>query len=110
MSIPSNCIDCQHHRVLDDPDPQDWFCDDDKAVVCSKTPRVTPRRSSGQPVDMQEHRAVTVACRPYNLRNESPRPNWCPLVSEAPPDHATNRSIVDNLNATHQLHRGAGIF
>ena len=31
-----NCIDCPNHLVINDPDPDDWFCDDDVAVVCIK--------------------------------------------------------------------------
>jgi hypothetical protein len=30
----SNCMDCPHHQVVADPDPTDWFCDDDIAVLC----------------------------------------------------------------------------
>ena len=30
--IIKNCIDCSSHQVLPDPDPNDWFCDDDVKV------------------------------------------------------------------------------
>ena len=63
MDAPANCIDCPAHRVLADSDPSDWFCDDDVKVVCGHAKRT-----------------VTVACRPYNTRKESARPEWCPLV------------------------------
>jgi hypothetical protein len=33
--IYANCIDCPHHEVINDPDPSDWFCDDDVAVACN---------------------------------------------------------------------------
>jgi hypothetical protein len=56
------CIDCPHHEVRSDPDPDDWFCDDDVKVVCLKAKR-----------------NITVACRPYNTRRESSVPSWCPL-------------------------------
>lgn len=58
----SNCIDCPNHSVEPDPDPTDWFDDDDKKVIC-----------------MMNGRMVTNACRPYNLRKECEVPNWCPL-------------------------------
>ena len=29
-----NCIDCPECTILPDPDPNDWFCDDDVKVVC----------------------------------------------------------------------------
>lgn len=57
-----NCIDCPFHSVLPDPDPDDWFCDDDVKVVCTK-----------------ENKTITTACRPYNKRKECETPNWCPL-------------------------------
>ena len=60
----SNCIDCPFHKVLPDPDPHDWFCDDDMKVVCTK----------------KENKQITCACRPYNLRKESEVPEWCPLI------------------------------
>ena len=31
-----NCMDCPHHLVRPDPDPDDWFCDDDEKVVCTQ--------------------------------------------------------------------------
>ena len=61
----TNCIDCPFHDVLSDPDPDDWFCDDDVKVYCRKA-----------------ERNVTVACRPYNTRKESAVPTWCPLDKE----------------------------
>lgn len=59
-----NCLDCPHHNVLPDPDPDDWFNDDDMRVVCTKA-----------------QKDVTRACRPYNLEKESAIPNWCPLLN-----------------------------
>ena len=59
-----NCIDCPFHSVESDPDPYDWFCDDDEKVVCNK---VDPPKN------------ITVACRPYNKRKECEVPLWCPL-------------------------------
>jgi hypothetical protein len=56
-------MDCPHHRVERDPDPYDWFCDDDVKVVCTLA-----------------QRDITVACRPYNKRKESDVPQWCPLL------------------------------
>lgn len=61
----SSCLDCPSHKVLPDPDPSDWFCDDDVKVECGSALRM-----------------VTVACRPYNTRKEtSPVPDWCPICS-----------------------------
>jgi len=60
-----NCIKCPFHEVLPDPDPHDWFCDDDVKVVCRKTGK-----------------NITVACRPYAIRREADIPSWCPLKKE----------------------------
>jgi len=57
----NNCIDCTSHQVLPDPDPFDWFCDDDVKVVCNINKK-----------------QITYACRPYNIRKECDIPNWCP--------------------------------
>lgn len=59
----TNCTKCPHHEVRSDPDPDDWFCDDDVKVVC---------KLAGK--------EITVACRPYNIVKESLVPAWCPLV------------------------------
>ncbi len=56
-----NCMDCPMHKVMADPDPDDWFCDDDEKVVCTKV-----------------NRDITTACRPYNKRKECSVPEWCP--------------------------------
>lgn len=62
-TLPS-CMVCAHHKVLSDPDYDDWFCHDDVKVFCE-----------------QAKRNVTVACRPYNtIKETSPTPEWCPLI------------------------------
>lgn len=61
---PTNCMDCKHHRVHADPDPFDWFCDDDEMVVCTA----------------MRNKPITVACRPYRKRVECATPKWCPLI------------------------------
>ena len=64
MDIPPNCIQCVHHRVLPDPDPTDWFCDDDVKVECVAA----------------KDKLITSACRPYNTEREcAPPPDWCPI-------------------------------
>jgi len=75
----SNCIDCPNHEVINDRDPSDWFCDDDVAVVCTKTRNPTQNTQSKHASDHSPYRAITVACRPYQKRKESEIPDWCPL-------------------------------
>lgn len=66
---PSGCAVCAHSKVFADPDPTDWFCDDDVKVVC-----------------MKADRNITVACRPYNIAEEcSYMPSWCPQGGQITP-------------------------
>lgn len=79
MTAPRSCIDCRNHRVESDRDPSDWFCDDDKCVLCTLKSK-TPNPGSTWLSDRYAHMAATVSCRPYNLRKETtPLPEWCPL-------------------------------
>lgn len=80
---PENCLDCPKHAVLPDPDPDDWFCDDDKAVACTLAGNPERDQKSRYLASRNPHRLVTVSCRPYRLRDESSRPNWCPLLAPA---------------------------
>lgn len=91
VAVPSNCMDCGHKSVISDRDPDDWFCDDDKAVVCTITPNPKQNTQSRFMADHSAFRATTCACRPYNLRKESDTPTWCPLrakTAEAAPASA----------------------
>jgi hypothetical protein len=60
----TSCTKCPFHKILPDPDPDDWFCDDDVKVMCTK---------------MQ--RPITVACRPHHIERETEVPQWCPLLT-----------------------------
>ena len=75
----TRCTECIHHKIVADPDPYDWFNDDDCAVRCmksSKSPTLSEQGAYkiGDPM-------VTVACRPYMVDKESDIPDWCPLKS-----------------------------
>ena len=61
-TLPKNCIHCHNHKVMPDPDLNDWFCDDDVKVVC-----------------LLNSKNITFACRPYQIEKECERPSWCPL-------------------------------
>lgn len=80
-TAPENCIDCGQHEVIHDPDPTDSFNDDDMAVVCKLA--MNPARDVNHRYLANRHpqRSVTMSCRPYNLRKESDRPDWCPLAA-----------------------------
>lgn len=72
------CTECPNHRVVPDPDPTDWFCDDDCAVLCTlkKATSKDPLSNCGH---AWEFKAVSLSCRPYQVTKESPVPSWCPL-------------------------------
>ena len=78
----SNCMDCPHHLVVNDPDPTDSFNDDDVAVLCTKTPNHSQRHYYAYK-RLFEYEPITVSCRPHHKRKESITPKWCPLLKDA---------------------------
>lgn len=76
-----NCLDCAYHRIIADPDQEDWFCADDQAVVCTKAPNPTQDKASKFKAHHSPFRLITEACRPHHVCRESDRPNWCPLLN-----------------------------
>jgi len=73
-----SCLNCSSHLVI--PDPNDWFCDDDKAVVC-KLAKQEPNPKSIYTLDRQEFKVIIVGSRPYNVKKECIErgtPDWCP--------------------------------
>lgn len=76
-----NCVDCAFHKIISDPDPVDWFCDDDMAIICTKTkkPPEEVMSDSKYASDRQDFRTISVSCRPHRIRDESRTPHWCPL-------------------------------
>lgn len=78
-----NCLDCNAHVVLPDPDPNDWFCDDDIKVKIKVTCTLNDKN-------------ITVACRPYNRSKECDIPDWCPklLAMDCPHCLSTNANCT----------------
>ena len=72
------CLNCPNHKVINDRDPHDWFCDDDVAVVCSEMPNIDRDPDSLYASDRNPHRVIASSCRPYNMKKESEIPEWCP--------------------------------
>jgi len=71
------CIDCEYHKVIEDPDPNDWFCDDDKAVVCTLEQNDTRDSDSEYASNRNPYKCITVSCRPHHIIKESTIPDWC---------------------------------
>lgn len=75
--MSKKCTSCKYHEIIPDPDPYDWFCDDDCAIRCLKSTK-TPQVTSGGSYKMTEP-MITAGCRPYNTIKEADVPDWCPL-------------------------------
>ena len=58
------CTQCPHCTILPDPEPYDWFCDDDVKLFCEKLKRT-----------------VAAALRPYES-DEVDIPSDCPLEQQ----------------------------
>lgn len=56
----TQCRECPHCRIVPDPDPSDWFNDDDEKAFC---------REAG-------HELIENMLRPYE---RIIIPDWCPL-------------------------------
>lgn len=56
----TQCRECPHCRTVPDPDPSDWFNDDDEKAFC---------REAG-------HKLIENMLRPYE---RIIIPDWCPL-------------------------------
>jgi len=75
----NSCISCPYHKVIKDPDPDDWFNDDDMAVVCTKLPNdeIGKYRSPAYFIG-QNYKVVSSALRPPELSNFNWIPDFCP--------------------------------
>jgi hypothetical protein len=79
--MSKTCLDCPFHKVIADPDPHDWFCDDDQAIICLKTKNEEQDENASYVSNRSEFKSVTNSCRPYNLKKETTIPEWCPLIT-----------------------------
>lgn len=76
----SSCLECPFHRVIGDPDPDDWFNDDDKAIVCTKKSNQKLNINSRYASDRQMYAVVESSMRPTELKKENVEiPKWCPI-------------------------------
>lgn len=77
---PCGCAICANAAVRPDPDPDDWFCDDDKKVICTAVP------TDVKTGELATQNVITCACRPYNIvRETSYIPSWCPQHGQITP-------------------------
>lgn len=79
MQTKRLCFFCPHAKVLPDPDPTDWFNDDDEAIVCTKLP--SDEKSKFRRGHQMPNKLIEGMLRPYETRKVN-SPNWCPLGPE----------------------------
>ena len=94
------CINCQFCKIIHDPDQEDWFNDDDQAILCTKADEdlvqqvmnefegsytqilgKAPNFVAWHTAKKEKKALVASALRPY----ETPKteaPNWCPIMKE----------------------------
>lgn len=84
------CSKCKFGRVVPDPDPDDWFNDDDVAVLCShpdmtldKTDYTEESKQNGWIQERGWNKPGTIviaSClRPYQIGRYDNCPHGCPL-------------------------------
>ncbi len=78
IDLNETCISCKYHLVIADPDPNDWFCDDDVAVVCKNTKNDDQNLDSVYLSDRHVFKSITRSCRPHKIEKETKIPKWCP--------------------------------
>lgn len=72
------CNSCLHVKLVSDPDPDDWFNNDDLALVC-KLMKPLENQFLSQAGLPYENALIASALRPYEV-NKINRPSWCPLA------------------------------
>lgn len=84
------CSKCKFGKVVSDPDPDDWFNDDDEAVLCThpdmtldKTDYTEESKKSGwiqgKGWDRPGRIVTSSALRPYQVGKYDTSPKGCPL-------------------------------
>jgi len=73
----TDCTKCVSHSIINDADPDDWFLDDDVAVVCQLTINDKKDLNSRHPADRSDFKSIIVGERPYKVKTVN-APKWCP--------------------------------
>ena len=89
-----NCIECQFHKIIQDPDPHDWFNDDDEAIVCTKCTQI-PDTKSKYSADRSSNKVIEGSLRPYETKNVK-IPNWCPISITNKREEKLNTILPDD--------------
>ena len=74
----TDCSQCPHYTTAADPDPNDWFCDDDQYGFCTITPNDARNPNSQYQSDRSKFKTLYKSRRPYEV-GKLPVPEWCPM-------------------------------
>ncbi len=74
----TDCSQCPHYGTAADPDPNDWFCDDDQYGYCKITPNDARKSDSKYVSDRSTFKTLYKSRRPYEV-GKLPVPEWCPM-------------------------------
>ena len=69
------CTQCEFHKVVPDPDPEDWFNDDDEAILCTLIKGGGHDKSFGG--EPYLFKMISGSLRPYETKKVE-KPEWCP--------------------------------
>ncbi len=74
--MSNKCIDCKFHKIVSDPDPHDWFNDDDVAMLYTKLP--PDNNSTFYGGGKTPYFMISGSLRPYEI-SKVEIPKECPL-------------------------------
>lgn len=77
----ADCTQCPYYGTGRDPDPNDWFCDDDQFGYCTRVINDTCKPDSKYVSDRSPHKVLYRSCRPYEVKTVK-IPEWCPMRSK----------------------------
>lgn len=73
----TNCLDCPHHKVMQDPSSDDSWDFHDESAFCTKAPKHASRKTRWNPEGLRHIAGPDRSVR----RKECSIPDWCPLGS-----------------------------
>lgn len=73
----TDCSQCPHYGTAADPEPNDWFCDDEQYGFCKITPN-DARTPDSNYVSDPMFKTLYKSRRPCEV-GKLPVPEWCPM-------------------------------
>jgi hypothetical protein len=79
MEKPENCFSCRNHKMVPDPDPIDFFRDNDQAMVCVLVNNPKYSTDAYRISDRQAYKVIGYGIEVFDNERKIPIPSWCPL-------------------------------